>query len=79
MKIVETMLRGPIAQDQEATTPAVTTMAPTSAHGRLLLSEGWTREVLFRSLLGVAEGLASLQATGSREVVLSWLTCSQVD
>ncbi|WP_060886880.1 MBL fold metallo-hydrolase, partial [Streptomyces caniscabiei] len=32
MKIVETMLRGRIAQDQEAATPAATTMAATSVH-----------------------------------------------
>jgi len=30
MKVVETMLRGRIAQDQEAATPAATTMAATS-------------------------------------------------
>ncbi|WP_052745134.1 MBL fold metallo-hydrolase [Streptomyces sp. WM6386] len=32
MKIVETMLRGRIAQDQEAATPTATTMAATSVH-----------------------------------------------
>jgi metallo-beta-lactamase class B len=32
MKIVETMLRGRIAQGQQAATPAATTMTATSAH-----------------------------------------------